>query len=237
MNSFVHQLPGRIKYTNVKLTRPVNADTAKIAAWFASMNGTVKRTQAQIVVKNNDAKPVFTWTLGGVVPVRWQGPVAVGGLGEGRDRDAGARPSRLPPFGRAAEMAPPTTKFAKAQLDLREPVKDGKHFKPGSSLTVLKFDFNPKEYSTGLQAGWNSKPQKKPGEHPEFTGTQLRTLDVEMFLDATDEDDGDVSPIDRRPADDGPADAEVDRRRDAVPADRRVLVGSDDSRSSPSSSR
>ena len=40
MNGFVHQLPGRIKYTNVKLTRPVNADTAKIAAWFASMNGT-----------------------------------------------------------------------------------------------------------------------------------------------------------------------------------------------------
>ena len=74
LNSFVHQLPGRIKYTNVKLTRPVNADTVKIARWLASMNGTVKRTQAQIVVKNHDAKPVFTWTLGGVVPVRWTGP-------------------------------------------------------------------------------------------------------------------------------------------------------------------
>ena len=31
MNSYVHQLPGRLKYTNVKLTRPVNADTAKMA--------------------------------------------------------------------------------------------------------------------------------------------------------------------------------------------------------------
>src|SRR5688572_31193882 len=74
VNSFVHQLPGRIKYTNVKLTRPVNADTAKIATWFASMHGTVKRTQAEIVVKTNDNKPVFTWTLEGVVPVRWTGP-------------------------------------------------------------------------------------------------------------------------------------------------------------------
>jgi phage tail-like protein len=74
VNSFVHQLPGRIKYTNVKLTRPVNADTAKIASWFASMNGTVKRTQAQIIAKSNDATPVFTWTLSGVVPVRWTGP-------------------------------------------------------------------------------------------------------------------------------------------------------------------
>jgi phage tail-like protein len=74
VNSFVHQLPGRIKYTNVKLTRPVNPDTGKIAAWFASMNGTVRRTQAEIIAKSNDAKPVFAWTLTGVIPVRWTGP-------------------------------------------------------------------------------------------------------------------------------------------------------------------
>jgi phage tail-like protein len=74
MNSFVHQLPGRLKYTNVKLTRPVNADTAKIVAWFASMNGTVRRTQAVIIAKNHDAVPVHTWTLTGVIPVRWTGP-------------------------------------------------------------------------------------------------------------------------------------------------------------------
>jgi phage tail-like protein len=74
MNSFVHQLPGRMKYTNVKLTRPVNGDTKKIAAWFASMNGMVRRAQAQIVAKNHDAVPVHTWTLTGVIPVRWQGP-------------------------------------------------------------------------------------------------------------------------------------------------------------------
>jgi phage tail-like protein len=74
MNGFVHQLPGRIKYTNVKLTRPVNSDTVKIASWFASMSGAVKRTQAEIIAKNHDANPVFTWTLAGVIPVRWTGP-------------------------------------------------------------------------------------------------------------------------------------------------------------------
>jgi phage tail-like protein len=74
MNDFVHQLPGRIKYTNVKLTRPVNADTAKIARWFASMNGTVRRTDAEIIAKNTDLIPVHRWTLTGVIPVRWQGP-------------------------------------------------------------------------------------------------------------------------------------------------------------------
>ena len=91
-------------------------------------------------------------------------------------------------------MAPPTTTLAKAKLTLREPVKEGKHFKPGPDIEVLEFDFNPKDYSTGLQAGWNFKPQKKPGEHPEYTGGQLRTLEVELFLDATGEDAGDVSP-------------------------------------------
>ena len=49
VNGFVHQLPGRMKYTNVKLTRPVNGDTAKIVAWFASMQGVVQRTTAQII--------------------------------------------------------------------------------------------------------------------------------------------------------------------------------------------
>ena len=94
MNGFVHQLPGRLKYTNVKLTRPVNADTAKIAEWIASMNGNVTRTQAQIVAKNHDATPVYTWVLEGVVPVRWAGrgrgrrtratPRGIGGRPRGR---------------------------------------------------------------------------------------------------------------------------------------------------------
>jgi nucleoid-associated protein YgaU len=91
-------------------------------------------------------------------------------------------------------MAPAvTTNPARAQLDLREPVKDKHGFKPGASLEVLSFHFNPKDYTTALSAGWNFKPTKKAGAQPEFTGAQLRTLDVEMFLDATDEPDGDVS--------------------------------------------
>jgi nucleoid-associated protein YgaU len=91
-------------------------------------------------------------------------------------------------------MAPPLLSSpAKAQLDLREPVKGDKGFKPGSSLGVLRFDFNPKDYSTALSASWNFKASKKAGEQPEFTGTQLRTLDVEMFLDASDTPGGDVA--------------------------------------------
>ena len=91
-------------------------------------------------------------------------------------------------------MPPSTTKFAKAKLDLREPVaQPKKHFAAGSSIKTLEFAFNPKDYSMSLQGGWNFKPQKNSLEPPEFTGTQPRSLELEMFLDATDKSDGDVS--------------------------------------------
>ncbi|MQA85095.1 MAG: phage tail protein [Streptosporangiales bacterium] len=73
-NGFVHQLPGRIKYTNVKLTRAVNSDTAKIASWFRSLSDGVRRTTAQITALRSNGSEAWSWKLQGVVPVRWQGP-------------------------------------------------------------------------------------------------------------------------------------------------------------------
>jgi phage tail-like protein len=73
-NAFIWQLPSRLKYTNVKFTRPLGADTAKVAQWFASMTGGVKRRTATISVMSGDGTVVATWELDGVVPVRWTGP-------------------------------------------------------------------------------------------------------------------------------------------------------------------
>jgi phage tail-like protein len=73
-NGFVWQLPSRLKYTNVKFTRPLGADTAKVAKWFASMTSGVKRRTATIQVMTGDGTVVATWELDGVVPVRWTGP-------------------------------------------------------------------------------------------------------------------------------------------------------------------
>lgn len=73
-NFFVHQLPGRLKYTNVKISRPLNADSSKVAKWFTSMATGVKRTTAQIVALGGDGEEVCQWGLDGVVPVRWTGP-------------------------------------------------------------------------------------------------------------------------------------------------------------------
>src|SRR5207247_1004721 len=36
-NAFIHRIPGRAKYQNVKLTRPVNKDSKKAADWMAKL--------------------------------------------------------------------------------------------------------------------------------------------------------------------------------------------------------
>ena len=73
-NAFVWQLPTRLKYSNVKFTRPLGPDTTKVAKWFASMATGVTRRTATIQVMRADGTVVATWGLDGVVPVRWSGP-------------------------------------------------------------------------------------------------------------------------------------------------------------------
>jgi phage tail-like protein len=73
-NSFVHQLPGRVKYSNVKFTRPINSDSGMVAKWFATMSVPIKRTEAEIRAMTLDGETVATWSLTGVIPVKWSGP-------------------------------------------------------------------------------------------------------------------------------------------------------------------
>jgi phage tail-like protein len=73
-NGFVWQLPTRLKYSNVKLSRPLGPDTMKVARWFSSMTGGVTRRTATIVAMTADDQVVARWGLADVVPVRWSGP-------------------------------------------------------------------------------------------------------------------------------------------------------------------
>jgi phage tail-like protein len=76
-NSFVHKLPVRMKYGTIKLSRAIDANTAKVATWFSGMKNTVTRSTAVIKVFDgnygNNA-PIAEWKLNGVYPVRWTGP-------------------------------------------------------------------------------------------------------------------------------------------------------------------
>ncbi|HEV2360671.1 MAG TPA: phage tail protein [Acidimicrobiales bacterium] len=73
-NGFIHQLPGRVKYTNVKLTRPVNESSANIASWMSSMVGSIQRRTAQVQAMAADGTVIASWSLDQVIPVKWTGP-------------------------------------------------------------------------------------------------------------------------------------------------------------------
>jgi len=73
-NGFVHQLPTRLKYSNVKLSRPLGPETTRVAAWFAGMTERVQRQTARIKATTLQGEVVAEWALRDVVPVRWTGP-------------------------------------------------------------------------------------------------------------------------------------------------------------------
>lgn len=75
-NGFVHSLAGRLKYENLKVTRPVDAQSARFAAWFATLGrgGVLRPTTATVTAFNDNKMPVASWTFTGVYPVRYSGP-------------------------------------------------------------------------------------------------------------------------------------------------------------------
>src|SRR6187397_2805677 len=70
-NGMVWQLPTRIKYPNVKLTRPVTRDSQKITNWIAGMSAGIKRRTAIIEAKTLEGTTIASWSLSEVIPVRW----------------------------------------------------------------------------------------------------------------------------------------------------------------------
>jgi len=75
-NGFVHQLPGRLKYGNIKVTRPVDIKSKGLGAWFRLLAKGVggRRHTATVVAFNDNTEPVAEWTFVDVWPVRYTGP-------------------------------------------------------------------------------------------------------------------------------------------------------------------
>ncbi|GGZ31475.1 phage tail protein [Streptomyces inusitatus] len=73
-NGHLWQLPTRLKYSNVKLSRPLTRETEKVARWFATMTTGFSRKTAHIEARTGDGRKVAQWGLLEVVPVRWTGP-------------------------------------------------------------------------------------------------------------------------------------------------------------------
>ncbi len=74
MNSFIHRIPGRAKYGNIKLSRPLNNKSQAVSAWMTSLMAMVKRQTAEISVMDSSGNQITQWNLVGVYPVKWSGP-------------------------------------------------------------------------------------------------------------------------------------------------------------------
>jgi phage tail-like protein len=73
-NAYVWQLPTRLKYGNIKLSRPLGANTSKLAAWVSSMASGYERKTGVIQAMRADGTVVAEWSIIDMVPVRWSGP-------------------------------------------------------------------------------------------------------------------------------------------------------------------
>jgi phage tail-like protein len=73
-NAYVHRLPGRAKYQNIKLTRPINPSSTLVANWVAKVLRERVRSTAWIRVLDASGKQVVQWNLQDAFPARWTGP-------------------------------------------------------------------------------------------------------------------------------------------------------------------
>lgn len=73
-NGLVWQIPTRIKYSNIKLSRPVCDSTSRVISWLSGMMVQAQPQTATIRALTADDVTVAEWSLHGVIPVRWTGP-------------------------------------------------------------------------------------------------------------------------------------------------------------------
>lgn len=73
-NGFVWQFPTRLKYTNIKLSRPLGPESEKVLQWLISVTGGFTRSTGTIRAMTAKGEAIASWSLVDVVPVRWTGP-------------------------------------------------------------------------------------------------------------------------------------------------------------------
>lgn len=75
----------------------------------------------------------------------------------------------------------------KATITLINPTND-------QDKETIKFQFNPEQWSITRTAKWASDTASNTVAPPRFQGPEPATVKVEVFLDATDKEDGDITP-------------------------------------------
>ena len=74
VNGYEHKLIGPVKFTNLRLSRPVDATSPAVMMWLASNQMMVVEHTMAITAMNAAGEAITTWNLLGAVPVKWTGP-------------------------------------------------------------------------------------------------------------------------------------------------------------------
>jgi phage tail-like protein len=74
VNAFTHKRLGPIKYTNLRLSRPVDSNSQWLAMWMQMQLIKVIPQTMAITAMTAAGESITTWNLAGVIPVKWTGP-------------------------------------------------------------------------------------------------------------------------------------------------------------------
>ncbi len=82
LNSYVHKLPGRVKYADLTLKHGT-AGSDDLWKWFQDVaQGKVERKNISIVLYDPAGNEVRRWSFAGAYPIRWTGPELRAGEGK-----------------------------------------------------------------------------------------------------------------------------------------------------------
>lgn len=82
-NSFVHRLPGRLKYRDITLSRCTDPGTAELASWVEQVRSDRRVHTGAITAYDAAGAALVVYSLRDVWPIRYSGPVldtVTGGL-------------------------------------------------------------------------------------------------------------------------------------------------------------
>jgi|SoiMethySBSTD1v2_1073268.scaffolds.fasta_scaffold286039_3 phage tail-like protein len=74
VNHYEHKIIGPVKYGNVSMSRPVDSDSMLVQMWIQSNLIAVVPQTMSIAALNAAGEEITSWSLMGVVPIKWSGP-------------------------------------------------------------------------------------------------------------------------------------------------------------------
>ncbi len=74
VNGYMHKFVGPVKFTTLRMSRPVDSTSPALMMWLQSNQMMVVPQTMAITAMTAAGEAITTWNLVGAVPVKWTGP-------------------------------------------------------------------------------------------------------------------------------------------------------------------